>query len=395
MEDHREASTSSSHLMCLTADINLDHGAVDDGTMNSKGRGRADKAAEPASNARTTVPAARQPGSETQDLEPANTAQKNMQELAAQALGLSPREGSPSAPADAGAVKDARNISADQHPTEAAAQRRISSIQDILGSNVSPVKTRANAEVAQLGSRSLSPALHPPKPALAPRPGSAQPPTISGSTRPSSAGRGAEGLASKSIDAEAHGGLSVSQRLAREAMAAAAGDAKSGSESPHNSITAAAVHVAEPGRWKAVRQTPPVAPAPDPARASVKADPDRAVQDFDVFSYQGEGRRWRREDRGPYLKLAVQADRGVAVASTDEIDVTVDPRRVARMTTLASEGKGGPTCVEMTLASGGTTRVIFEQRDGETGKVGSKVQARRFSTWVMSVNPGVEFVQSG
>ena len=135
-------------------------------------------------------------------------------------------------------------------------------------------------------------------------------------------------------------------------------------------------------------------PAAAQDASAIKSERDAEKgQDFGIISYHGDGRRWAREEDGPYLRLAVNPDRNVAeTGSGDPLHITVDPRRVAAMVSAHAEASG-MTTVEMTMkeGEGKAQRLVFATKDSGGRLESGKLQARRFCQWVKAVNPDVAY----
>lgn len=122
----------------------------------------------------------------------------------------------------------------------------------------------------------------------------------------------------------------------------------------------------------------------------MKAEPagDKG-QDYDIVSYQGDGRRWSRGGDDPYLRLTVDSERQIAETSGEIMQITVDPQRVT--TLLSDTTDATTTAVEMGMkdSAGKTQRLVFGSRSTNGRLESGKIQARRFCQWVKSLNSAV------
>jgi hypothetical protein len=122
-------------------------------------------------------------------------------------------------------------------------------------------------------------------------------------------------------------------------------------------------------------------------------------QYFDLAAYrEGEDssrRAFERQHAGqPYLRLVASNVRRVAeTAAGGVMAVTIDPCRVLSIVTDPVDVISGRTSVTLMMGDGREpTRVLVFETKQTGGRLESgKIQARRFSLWVMSVNPSVDY----
>ena len=176
------------------------------------------------------------------------------------------------------------------------------------------------------------------------------------------------------------------------------------SSSPH-SFFATPGSASESSRGPSASQSRPgyslssIMTASTPAYSPIKPESPATGKEqyFDVVGYRdsSDTKSYVKDDSSPYLRVTVNAARGVAeTAAGEAIAVTINPKEVLKVIVKNIDQDKATVALTVKDPESRPEYWAFGTRNIDGRPVSGKIQARLFCKWIRSLNPNVQYLNT-